>query len=67
MNEPNATPSGAISESTVSNSLTALRARLRETPETSLITRPLHRSQVVELYRIVLAYQALTRRENEST
>jgi hypothetical protein len=67
MTSETATPPGAISENTVSNSLTALRARLRETPETSLITRPLHRSQVVELYRIVLAYQALTRRENEST
>jgi hypothetical protein len=67
MTDETATPPGETSAADVENALTALRARLRETPETSLITRPLHRSQVVELYRIVLAYQALTRRENEST
>lgn len=43
--------------------LIALRARLRETPENVLMTRPLQRRQVAILYRIVTDYQALRRRK----
>lgn len=63
MTADNATPSGCISDSTVENAITALRARLRETRPGTLLTRPLHRSQVAELLTIVLNYQALCRRK----
>jgi hypothetical protein len=66
MNEPNVTPSGSISAADVENALIALRARLRETATDAYLTRPLQRRQVVALYRIVLNYQALMRRKDES-
>lgn len=61
MTDVTTTPSGAISEHCVENAIIALRARLRETPPGSLMTRPLQRSQVLDLLRIVTAYRAITR------
>jgi hypothetical protein len=60
-----AMPSGTISDNDVTNVLNTLHTRLNETSADYLLTRPLHRRQVMMLYRIVLAYQELRQSRKE--
>ena len=63
MTTPTATPPAAPSAADVEAAVIALQARLRETPPGALKTRPLNRSTVILLLRIIKHYQALQRQE----
>ena len=63
MTTPTATLPVAPSAADVEAAVIALQARLRETPPGALKTRPLNRSTVILLLRIIKHYQALQRQE----
>lgn len=65
MTTPIATLPVAPSAADVEAAVIALQARLRETPPGAHKTRPLNRSTVMLLLRIVRHYQALTQRREE--